>query len=233
MKPDPWDRKERRVFRGLLVLRAREVKPEPEAKKESREIPEDLRDQKVTLAPEGSRGLRARQVRGDLPEREGRKDCRVWQGREAIQVRLVHRVYLDLRGQQVASVLRGKKASLVIEVHRVLPAPEDHKGKKGIKVTPARQALPVSGGRKVIPGRRAPQGRMAQIHRRTECVSARKQKSPPVQSFSLFYGGAQGENAAPDGAVILNIRTAPVSLTNGNLGAASVTAVTYGFLPGS
>ncbi|MDS1663357.1 hypothetical protein QPL06_24920, partial [Escherichia coli] len=60
MKPDPWDRKERRVFRGLLVLRAREVKPEPEAKKESREIPEDLRDQKVTLAPEGSRGLRAR-----------------------------------------------------------------------------------------------------------------------------------------------------------------------------
>lgn len=194
VKPDPWDRKERRVFRGLLVLRAREVKPEPEAKKESREIPEDLRDQKVTLAPEGSRGLRARQVRGDLPEREGRKDCRVWQGREAIQVRLVHRVYLDLRGQQVASVLRGKKASLVIEVHRVLPAPEDHKGKKGIKVTPARQALPVSGGRKVIPGRRAPQGRMAQIHRRTECVSARKQKSPPVQSFSpLFMAVRRGK----------------------------------------
>lgn len=167
VKPDPWDRKERRVFRGLLVLRAREVKPEPEAKKESREIPEDLRDQKVTLAPEGSRGLRARQVRGDLPEREGRKDCRVWQGREAIQVRLVH---------------------------RVLPAPEDHKGKKGIKVTPARQALPVSGGRKVIPGRRAPQGRMAQIHRRTECVSARKQKSPPVQSFSpLFMAVRRGK----------------------------------------
>ncbi|WP_272482371.1 hypothetical protein, partial [Escherichia coli] len=70
----------------------------------------------------------------------------MWQGREAIQVRLVHRVYLDLRGQQVASVLRGKKASLVIEAHRVLSAPEDHKGKKGIKVTPARQALPVSGG---------------------------------------------------------------------------------------
>ncbi|EOO9224654.1 phage tail protein, partial [Escherichia coli] len=45
-----------------------------------------------------------------------------------------------------------------------------------------------------------------------------------------FYGGAQGENAAPEGAVILNIRTAPVSLTNGNLGAACVTAVTYGFL---
>lgn len=167
VKPDPWDRKERRVFRGLLVLRAREVKPEPEAKKESREIPEDLRDQKVTLAPEGSRGLRARQVRGDLPEREGRKDCRVWQGREAIQVRLVH---------------------------RVLPAPEDHKGKKGIKVTPARQALPVSGGRKVIPGRRAPQGRMAQIHRRTECVSARKQKLPPVQSFSpLFMAVRRGK----------------------------------------
>lgn len=167
VKPDPWDRKERRVFRGLLVLRAREVKPEPEAKKESREIPEDLRDQKVTLAPEGSRGLRARQV---------------------------HRVYLELRGQQVASVLRGKKASLVIEVHRVLPAPEDHKGKKGIKVTPARQALPVSGGRKVIPGRRAPQGRMAQIHRRTECVSARKQKSPPVQSFSpLFMAVRRGK----------------------------------------
>ncbi len=59
---------------------------------------------KVTLAPEGSRGLRARQVRGDLPEREGRKDCRVWQGREAIQVRLVH---------------------------RALPAPEDHRGKRG------------------------------------------------------------------------------------------------------
>ncbi len=194
VKTAPWDRKECRVFRGLLVLRARGVKPEPEAKKESREIPEDLRDQKVTLAPEGSRGLRARQVRGDLPEREGRKDCRVWQGREAIQVRLVHRVYLDLRGQQVASVLRGKKASLVIEVHRVLPAPEDHKGKKGIKVTPARQALPVSGGRKVIPGRRAPQGRMAQIHRRTECVSARKQKLPPVQSFSpLFMAVRRGK----------------------------------------
>ncbi|MCM4476800.1 hypothetical protein MMR68_23960, partial [Escherichia coli] len=63
MKTAPWDRKECRVFRGLLVLWAREVKPEPEAKKESREIPEDLRDQKVTLAPEGSRGLRARQVR--------------------------------------------------------------------------------------------------------------------------------------------------------------------------
>ncbi len=46
VKPDPWDRKECRVFRGLLVLRAREVKPEPEAKKESREIPEDLRDQR-------------------------------------------------------------------------------------------------------------------------------------------------------------------------------------------
>ncbi len=194
VKTAPWDRKECRVFRGLLVLRARGVKPEPEAKKESREIPEDLRDQKVTLAPEGSRGLRARQVRGDLPEREGRKDCRVWQGREAIQVRLAHRVYLDLRGQQVASVLRGKKASLVIEVHRVLPAPEDHKGKKGIKVTPARQALPVSGGRKVIPGRRAPQGRMAQIHRRTECVSARKQKSPPAQSFSpLFMAVRRGK----------------------------------------
>lgn len=131
--------------------------------------------------PQGPAGPRG------LPEREGRKDCRVWQGREAIQVRLVHRVYLDLRGQQVASVLRGKKASLVIEVHRVLPAPEDHKGKKGIKVTPARQALPVSGGRKVIPGRRAPQGRMAQIHRRTECVSARKQKSPPAQSFSPLF----------------------------------------------
>ncbi|GDG39340.1 hypothetical protein BvCmsKKP001_05035 [Escherichia coli] len=167
VKTAPWDRKERRVFRGLLVLRAREVKPEPEAKKESREIPEDLRDQKVTLAPEGSRGLRARQVREDQPEREGRKDCRVWQGREAIQVRLVH---------------------------RALPAPEDHKGKKGIKVTPARQALPVSGGRKVIPGRRVPQGRMAQIHRRTECVSARKQKSPPVQSFSpLFMAVRRGK----------------------------------------
>ncbi len=132
VKTAPWDRKECRVFRGLLVLRAREVKPEPEAKKESREIPEDLRDQKVTLAPEGSRGLRARQVRGDLPEREGRKDCRVWQGREAIQVRLAH---------------------------RALPAPEDHRGKKGVKVTPARQVLPVSGGRKVSEVQRAPWGR--------------------------------------------------------------------------
>ncbi|GCR47511.1 hypothetical protein BvCmsHHP012_04178 [Escherichia coli] len=120
VKPDPWDRKERRVFRGLLVLRAREVKPEPEAKKESREIPEDLRDQKVTLAPEGSRGLRGRLV------------------------------------------------------HRALPAPEDHKGKKGVKVTPARQVLPVSGGRKVSEVQRAPWGRRGRRGQRA--IKAREER---------------------------------------------------------
>ncbi|EME2847519.1 phage tail protein, partial [Escherichia coli] len=61
-------------------------------------------------------------------------------------------------------------------------------------------------------------------------ISEKTEVTSSTVVFPSFYGGAQGENAAPDGAVILNIRTAPVSLTNGNLGAASVTAVTYGFL---
>ncbi|EES0497033.1 collagen-like protein, partial [Escherichia coli] len=61
-------------------------------------------------------------------------------------------------------------------------------------------------------------------------ISEKTEVTSSTVVFPSFYGGAQGENAAPDGAVILNIRTAPVSLTNGNLGAACVTAVTYGFL---
>ncbi|EPJ0611522.1 prophage tail fiber N-terminal domain-containing protein [Escherichia coli] len=61
-------------------------------------------------------------------------------------------------------------------------------------------------------------------------ISEKTEVTSSTVVFPSFYGGAQGENAAPNGAVILNIRTAPVSLTNGNLGAASVTAVTYGFL---
>ncbi|MDW9181961.1 hypothetical protein SE958_08735 [Escherichia coli] len=60
-------------------------------------------------------------------------------------------------------------------------------------------------------------------------ISEKTEVTSSTVVFPLLWRCA-GENAAPEGAVILNIRTAPVSLTNGNLGAACVTAVTYGFL---
>lgn len=108
--------KESAVFRGLQVLRAREVKPEPEVKKETPGTPAAHRDQRVIpdllalpvkKANPVSVGLRDYRGHRVQPEREGRQakpDLRVNRGPKETRVLLAHRDRREsgeLRGHRV------------------------------------------------------------------------------------------------------------------------------------
>lgn len=113
--------KESAVFRGLPVLRAREVKPEPEVKKETPGTPAAHRDQrvipdllalpvkKVNPVSEGHRDYRDHRV---LPEREVR------QANRERRVKPENPDLLVLRGSPVHRDLKVTGASQDLQAHR-------------------------------------------------------------------------------------------------------------------
>ncbi|TFW89919.1 prophage tail fiber N-terminal domain-containing protein [Escherichia coli] len=135
------------------------------------------------------------------------------------------------RGPQGLQGVAGERGDAGPAGPQGATGPRGPQGEKGDKGDPGPAGPAGERGPKGDTGPTGPAGKDgADSQANRVRISEKTEVTSSTVVFPSFYGGAQGENAAPDGAVILNIRTAPVSLTNGNLGAASVTAVTYGFL---
>ncbi|EOP3247675.1 prophage tail fiber N-terminal domain-containing protein, partial [Escherichia coli] len=135
------------------------------------------------------------------------------------------------RGPQGLQGVAGERGDTGPAGPQGATGPRGPQGEKGDKGDPGPAGPAGERGPKGDTGPTGPAGKDgADSQANRVRISEKTEVTSSTVVFPSFYGGAQGENAAPDGAVILNIRTAPVSLTNGNLGAACVTAVTYGFL---